>query len=282
MMIRNFALMLIYFSSTMMSQICEAKPIPSNVAEKLNALKEIEPSIANSLPLNPDQWKTIESASQSDEDMVAAVAVLFLQKLDNEQSRKLMQTIESQEGERGLLTTAVLRTGKVDRDLAQKSLAQRVVRWTELSHDSNLYTRLQAAKALGPLDRESAKAILIALVDEKSEVSPTANRLLTSLAEQMGEAAPPPYPEIDSSYEWFERSIGSLALPRFAGPTGDQQLHGTTPQTISPNPMPEAPETNLTLPTPSEEPPSSTLWSVIVILIVAALGLLWLLLKRRS
>lgn len=35
-------------------------------------------------------------------------------------------------------------------------------------------------------------------------------------------------------------------------------------------------------PTPSEEPKSSTPWSVVVVMIVAALGLLWLVLKRRS
>jgi|JI10StandDraft_1071094.scaffolds.fasta_scaffold35827_2 hypothetical protein len=35
-------------------------------------------------------------------------------------------------------------------------------------------------------------------------------------------------------------------------------------------------------PAPSEEPTSSTSWSIIVVLIVAAGGLLWLLLKRRS
>lgn len=35
-------------------------------------------------------------------------------------------------------------------------------------------------------------------------------------------------------------------------------------------------------PTPSEEPASSTPWSIIVVLIVAACGMLWLLLKRRS
>jgi hypothetical protein len=34
--------------------------------------------------------------------------------------------------------------------------------------------------------------------------------------------------------------------------------------------------------TPSEEPTSSTPWSIIVVLIVAVLGLLWLVLKRRS
>ncbi|MCB1212627.1 MAG: hypothetical protein KDK97_25100, partial [Verrucomicrobiales bacterium] len=41
-------------------------------------------------------------------------------------------------------------------------------------------------------------------------------------------------------------------------------------------------ESKSTVPSPSEEPTSSTPWSIIVVLIVAAIGLLWLLLKRRS
>ncbi|MCF7787468.1 MAG: hypothetical protein K9N47_15165 [Prosthecobacter sp.] len=41
-------------------------------------------------------------------------------------------------------------------------------------------------------------------------------------------------------------------------------------------------EAKLTLPTLSEEPTSSTPWSIIVVLIVAATGLLWLLLKKRK
>ncbi len=41
-------------------------------------------------------------------------------------------------------------------------------------------------------------------------------------------------------------------------------------------------EVKPTTATPSEEPTSSTPWSIIVVLIVAACGLLWLALKRRS
>jgi hypothetical protein len=44
----------------------------------------------------------------------------------------------------------------------------------------------------------------------------------------------------------------------------------------------KAPEAKPTVPTPRDEPTSSTPWSIIVVLIVAAVGLLWLLLKRRS
>lgn len=53
------------------------------------------------------------------------------------------------------------------------------------------------------------------------------------------------------------------------------------PPVVQP-PTPKAPEAKPTQPTLSEEPTSSTPWSIIVVLIVAALGLLWLLLKRRS
>jgi hypothetical protein len=44
----------------------------------------------------------------------------------------------------------------------------------------------------------------------------------------------------------------------------------------------KAPETKPTLATPSEAPTSSTPWSVVAVIIVAAIGLLWLLLKNRK
>jgi len=48
-----------------------------------------------------------------------------------------------------------------------------------------------------------------------------------------------------------------------------------------PTPTKKAPKTK-SEPTPSEEPISSTPWSIIVVLIVAATGLLWLVLKKRN
>lgn len=51
---------------------------------------------------------------------------------------------------------------------------------------------------------------------------------------------------------------------------------------ITPSPTPKAPEAKPAVSSPSEETTSTTPWSIIVVLIVAALGLLWLLLKRRS
>lgn len=50
---------------------------------------------------------------------------------------------------------------------------------------------------------------------------------------------------------------------------------------ITPAPK-QSPEPKPPTTTANEEPSSSTPWSLIVVLIVAALGLLWLLLKRRS
>jgi hypothetical protein len=44
----------------------------------------------------------------------------------------------------------------------------------------------------------------------------------------------------------------------------------------------KSPEAKPAPPTPSEEPTSSTPWSIIVVLIVAAIGLLWLLVKNRK
>ena len=55
----------------------------------------------------------------------------------------------------------------------------------------------------------------------------------------------------------------------------------TTVPALQPAPK-KAPEAKPTQVTPSEEPPSSTSWSIIVVLIVAATGLLWLLVKKRK
>jgi hypothetical protein len=55
-----------------------------------------------------------------------------------------------------------------------------------------------------------------------------------------------------------------------------------TPSPVLPVPAKQASEAKPVTTRSSEEPASSTSWSVIVVLIVAALGLRWLLLKRRS
>lgn len=51
---------------------------------------------------------------------------------------------------------------------------------------------------------------------------------------------------------------------------------------VQPSAKDKAPEVGTAVATPNEEPASSTPWSIVVVLIVAACGLLWLLLKRRS
>jgi hypothetical protein len=69
--------------------------------------------------------------------------------------------------------------------------------------------------------------------------------------------------------------------------TGISSKKPPTPDTTSPesNLSPaskKAPEVKSSPPSRSEEPISATPWSLIIVLIAAALGLLWLLLKRRS
>lgn len=62
---------------------------------------------------------------------------------------------------------------------------------------------------------------------------------------------------------------------------GQQSSSNDAVKQTAPAPK-KAPEAKPTISTPSEEPTSSTPWSIIVVLIVAGCGLLWLLLKRRS
>lgn len=54
------------------------------------------------------------------------------------------------------------------------------------------------------------------------------------------------------------------------------------PPLVRPIAPKKEPEAKLTPTTPNQEPASSTPWSIIVVLIVAATGLLWLVLKKRK
>ncbi len=90
----------------------------------------------------------------------------------------------------------------------------------------------------------------------------------------------------------YEASFGKLeelatkgALPKSdpksqTTPTQASVIQPTVPAV--PTAPKKAPSTASPSSTPSEEPASSTPWSVIVVLIVAAIGLLWLLLKGRK
>jgi hypothetical protein len=71
-----------------------------------------------------------------------------------------------------------------------------------------------------------------------------------------------------------KRLNGTLKPTEWTGnPPAGYQWPKETPDAKAPQSKPT--------PTPSEEATSSTPWSIIVVLIVAAAGLLWLLLKRR-
>jgi hypothetical protein len=74
-------------------------------------------------------------------------------------------------------------------------------------------------------------------------------------------------------------------LQRYKNPDRSKPAQ-TTPelkplQFFQPTPKTKAPEAKPTS-TPNQEPTSSTPWSIVFVLIVAAIGLLWLLLKRRN
>jgi hypothetical protein len=68
--------------------------------------------------------------------------------------------------------------------------------------------------------------------------------------------------------------------PNAAGSKLDAPEGGLNVPKLSPSP--KAPEAKPTALAPSEEPTSSTPWSVNAVLIVAAIGLLWLLVKKRK
>ncbi len=80
----------------------------------------------------------------------------------------------------------------------------------------------------------------------------------------------------------LEMALGQGGSAPATGETSTQAIQSSTPPlpAIQSETPKKSPETKST--TPSEDPTSSTPWSIIVVLIVAAIGLLWLVLKRRS
>jgi hypothetical protein len=85
---------------------------------------------------------------------------------------------------------------------------------------------------------------------------------------------------ISRDFQALDGIEGDVARQAESGSTNDAS--SASLRIESPQPVKQAPEANLTRPAPSEEPVSSTLWSIVVVLIVAACGLLWLLLKGRK
>lgn len=83
------------------------------------------------------------------------------------------------------------------------------------------------------------------------------------------------WPEVQSAIGEHIKTVGRGEDPS----PSPQQTQATLTQ---PPTSKKAPEAKPTTSTPSEEPVSSKPWSIIVVLIAAALGLLWLVLKNRK
>jgi hypothetical protein len=229
----------------------------------------------------------IEKEIDSGDDVSMAVATLFLQRINNGRSQQLLIKLGASDVPRGLLTDSVIKTGQVQSELANATKDERVNRWQKMATDPNPYSRIAAAKALCATDPNAAKAALLKLEEERSEISPTANRIRRELAEYSGEEVPPPVPVFETLYTGFERGAGSVARIRFVeakNNSSDDTRHEPS-SAMSPSPLSPV-SAKLLKPKPApgqgEEPAPSTPWSIIIVLIVTAGGLLWLLLKRRS
>jgi len=90
--------------------------------------------------------------------------------------------------------------------------------------------------------------------------------------------------EIDKAYEESLKKAAELRnrLTKLAEQSAQDQIPAKMEARSPSSKSVKVSETKPTAATPSEEPTSSTPWSVIAILIVAAIGLLWLLLKNRK
>lgn len=91
-------------------------------------------------------------------------------------------------------------------------------------------------------------------------------------------------PRCEEVFKEFDKMGVALdvARSRYASQSKRQQAATLADPLPSLQPPAQKAFSSAPVPTPSEEPASSTPWSIIVVLIVAATGLLWLLLKKRK
>jgi hypothetical protein len=137
-----------------------------------------------------------------------------------------------------------------------------------------------AIQALGAYGAKAAKAksALEALMKDQAAPEDIRNLARISL-ETINTDKPQP-----SSLQMMKlTALWPLALGSSPNDAPKQTAPVVNPPPSVQSPAPkQAPEAKPTAPTPSEEPTSSTPWSIIVVLIVAATGLLWLLVKNRK
>lgn len=103
--------------------------------------------------------------------------------------------------------------------------------------------------------------------------------LLKKLAESRRAAGDADFKELEALDHAVLVVSGEYKAPQVSG---NQPQPAPTPLAVQQTTPKKASEAKPSVTPPSEEPASSTPWSIIVVLIVAACGLLWLLLKQRK
>ena len=124
-----------------------------------------------------------------------------------------------------------------------------------------------------PRDSETRTAVMMLAAEVREAIAPVIGSNLDDR-------------QILTSEKYRSSLLAALnPSPKTTTGTAETQTTETTPTPKPPVVQPPAPKnvpTTLTTSTPSEAPTSSTPWSIIVILIMAATGLLWLLVKKRK
>lgn len=152
------------------------------------------------------------------------------------------------------------------RDSGNPSLKMEMVQY--------VLSRSSVWKEDDPRDSETRSAILMLAEDVAVAIEPS----LSSMPDSR---------QIVASEKYRSSLLAALnPSPKTTPGTAEPQTTETTPApklppVVQPTAQIKAPMTSTTS-TPSEVPSSSTPWSIIVVLIVAATGLLWLLVKNRK
>lgn len=275
-------IILVPLASFGLGSICRGEPPDAKSVVRLSELAKLIPLVGEGNSLDPDKWSMIEHALLSRDDASVALAALFLRELATPKADSRLTEIGSDGIAIGPLSSAVVSISLDQIRMRALPLGEQVKHWLKLTTDSSPFVRIEAAKMLAEIDPVAVEAVLVRLESEKGDISSTANRMRRDLAQVLGREMPLPLPGFENPYSIFEHFAGTLINPsreKLVPTASLRQLN--RPPEVS-HKQETSPQGGIFFAELPVSQSSSTRWPLVSMMVLAAISLLWLWIKKRK
>ena len=267
------------------------EPPSNDTADALEGMRVLAADIRRGAIVNSKKLEVILKAIESTDDLTVAVAFTCLTELkSNDAAKSKLDNFLQGERIPGSLSAALVSVHKTEARIRGLPLQDQAREWEKIcSTSDDMYLRIEAAKKLGGVDTKKSIDVLRRMAAENSAVSSSASHLLRRIASKQGYDIPDKSVDFENRYYYFEHFSGTLFFPRWIDslkpisnvpdPTkaaAEKPSIAVSPESsplpATPVPKPVAPTGNAT---------SSTPWGIIATVLVAAITLFWLFLKKQ-